>query len=375
MTDLLFVVGGRAGFTKAASVVGATRQAGLTCALVNTGRHFDADLSRVFFDELELPAPDVSLGVGSGSHAAHTASVMLAFEAELLRIRPSLVVVVGDADSALACALVAAKEGVPVAHVEAGLRCFDPTVPEEINRRLCDRLSTRLFTTSRDAGENLAGEGISMDHVFLVGNTMVDTLLRVRAAARERGAPARYGLDGGDYCLVALDRPNTFDEPDAAKRVLEAVVVISRCVPVVFAIHPRACDQLSSFGLADVIEREPGLILSGPLGYLDLVGLMSDARLVLTDSGSSQEETTALGVQCLTLLESTDRPVTVAQGTNRLVGTDQEQIVEEALTVLEETPHEGRTPELWDGAAGERVAAILCAEVYAEAPARTAATR
>ncbi len=369
MSDLLVVVGARPNFMKAASVVHSARQADLTCTLLHTGQHYDPELSRIFFDELELPPPDVFLGVGSGSHTVQKAKIMLGFEEELLGINPSVVVVVGDVNSTIACALVAVKEHYPVAHVEAGLRCYDPWMPEEINRRLCDHISTYLFTTSADADENLAREGITGDRVRLVGNTMIDTLLRFRDKARERRAPARYGLDGRDYCLVTLHRPNNVDDPESLKRVLEAVLVISRLVPVVFAIHPRTRERLASFGIEEILQREPGLIPSGPLGYLDFISLMSDARLVLTDSGGIQEETTVLGVPCLTLRESTERPVTVTHGSNRVVGTDQERIVEEALNVLESERAPVRTPELWDGAAGERIVGILRDELYAGLPA------
>jgi UDP-N-acetylglucosamine 2-epimerase (non-hydrolysing) len=369
MTDFLIVVGARPNFMKAASIVHAVRRSGLSCALLHTGQHYDRELSRVFFDELELPVPDVSLGVGSGSHAAQTANIMLAFEAELLRINPAIVVVVGDVNSTLACALVAIKERYPVAHVEAGLRCFDPWMPEEINRRLTDHLSTYLFTTSRDANENLEREGISPERVHFVGNTMIDTLLRFRAAARKKSSPARFGVAGRDYAVVTLHRPNNVDELDDLSRVLEAVVVVSRCVPVIFPLHPRTRKQLARHRLEQAITAEPGLTMCEPLGYLDFLGLMADAKLVLTDSGGIQEETTVLGVSCLTLRESTERPVTVTSGTNRVVGSDTERIVEEALAILEGPPAPSRIPELWDGQAGVRIVDRLRSEVYQGLPA------
>ncbi len=369
MTDLLIVVGARPNFMKAASVVHAARKAGLTCTLVHTGQHYDPELSRVFFDELRLPPPDVSLGVGSGTHASQTARIMLAFEEVLFRTKPSVVVVVGDVNSTLACALVAIKERFPVAHVEAGLRCFDPWMPEEINRRLCDHLSTYLFTTSRDANENLAREGIPPERVFFTGNTMIDTLLRFREAASARDAAARFGVDGRDYCVLTLHRPKNVDEPEPLSRILGAVAIISRCAPVIFPMHPRTLARLDVLGLDGMLAGEPGIIQCGPLGYLDFVGLISDARLVLTDSGGIQEETTVLGVPCLTLRESTERPVTVASGTNRVVGNDADLIVEEALAVLEGIRRPGSIPELWDGRAGERIVDVLHAELYQDVAA------
>jgi UDP-N-acetylglucosamine 2-epimerase (non-hydrolysing) len=369
MTDLLIVVGARPNFMKAASVVDAAQRAGLSSMLLHTGQHYDAELSRIFFDELELPAPDVYLGVGSGSHAVQTARIMLAFEEELLRIKPSVVVVVGDVNSTLACALVAAKERYPVAHVEAGLRCFDGWMAEEINRKLCDHLSTYLFTTSRDADDNLLREGVGAESISFVGNTMIDTLLRFVDVARERNAPARFGVEGKDYAVVTLHRPENVDERESLARVLEAIVLISRCVPVVLPLHPRTGERIASLGFGRLLTTEPGLITCKPVGYLDFVGLLAEGKLVLTDSGGIQEETTVLGIPCLTLRESTERPVTVSSGTNQVVGTDTKRIVEEALTILESPPGPTRIPELWDGRAGERIAVRLSAELSAGLPA------
>jgi UDP-N-acetylglucosamine 2-epimerase (non-hydrolysing) len=368
VTDLLVVVGARPNFMKATPILAAARAAGLSTSLVHTGQHYDTELSRIFFEELELDEPDVSLGVGSASHAEQTARIMLEFERELLRARPSVVVVVGDVNSTLACALVAIKERYPVAHVEAGLRCFDPWMPEEINRRLTDHLSTYLFTTSRDANWNLERENIPGERVHFVGNTMIDTLLRFREAARERGAPARLGLAGRDFCVLTLHRPDNVDELEQLARILEAIVVIGRCAPVVFPMHPRTRKRLAGTSLERRLASEPGIIVTEPLGYLDFVGLVADASLVLTDSGGIQEETTVLGVPCLTLRESTERPVTVTSGTNLVVGTDSELIVEEALKVLEGGPVEARVPELWDGRAGERIVGVLRRELDAGEP-------
>jgi UDP-N-acetylglucosamine 2-epimerase (non-hydrolysing) len=363
VTDLLIVVGARPNFMKAAAVVRAARSVGMRCRLVHTGQHYDAELSRVFFEELELPEPDVFLGVGSGSHAAQTARIMTAFEVELSCIKPSIVVVVGDVNSTLAAALVAVKERYPVAHVEAGLRCYDPWMPEEINRRLCDHVSSYLFTTSREAVANLLAEGIPQHRISFVGNTMIDTLLRFRAAARARRASTQFGLERGGYAVVTLHRPDNVDELDSLHGLLEALLLLSRCVPVVFPLHPRTRRRLASFGLGRIVDAEPGLIACNPLGYLEFISLLGDAALVLTDSGGIQEETTVLGVPCLTLRDSTERPVTVSSGTNRVVGTDPERIVEEALCVLEGPRLLRRRPELWDGRAGQRIVEQLACEL------------
>ena len=305
----------------------------------------------------------MSLGVGSGSHASQTARVMTEFERELLRIRPGVVVVVGDVNSTLACALVAIKEHYPVAHVEAGLRCYDPWMPEEINRRLTDHLSTYLFTTSRDADENLLGEGIPAERIHFVGNTMIDTLLRFRAAAGERRAPARFGVDDTPYAVLTLHRPNNVDEPGQLERVLDAALELSRDHPVVFPVHPRTRQRLEGTELLRRLDAEPRFIQTEPLGYLDFVGLIEAAQVVLTDSGGIQEETTVLGVRCLTLRESTERPVTVTHGTNTVVGTDARLIVEEARKAFASSGSEERRPELWDGGAGARIVDVLRREL------------
>jgi UDP-N-acetylglucosamine 2-epimerase (non-hydrolysing) len=327
--------------------------------IVHTGQHYDPQLTDAFFSELPLATPDVCLGVGSGSHADQTARVMLAFEPELLRVNPDAVVVVGDVNSALACALVAKKEHYPVVHVEAGLRCGDEWMAEEINRRLCDHLCDHLFTTSRDADENLAHEGIDPARVHFVGNTMIDTLLALLPAALARRAPERFGVVQRQYALLTLHRAENVDIPRCLARVVDAITVISRWLPIVLPLHPRTRARLGSFGLLEPLRREPGIILLEPLGYLDFVGLAADARLVLTDSGGVQEETTAMGVPCLTLRESTERPVTITHGTNRLVGTDPEQVVEAAHDVVAGAPLGPVMPELWDGKAGERIMKLI----------------
>jgi UDP-N-acetylglucosamine 2-epimerase (non-hydrolysing) len=371
-TDLLVVAGARPNFMKAASIVHAAEQAGLSYALVHTGQHYDRELSEVFFDELRLPEPDVYLGVGSASHAEQTARIMLAFEAELLRLDPAVVVVVGDVNSTLACALVAVKEHYPVAHVEAGLRCGEPRMAEEINRKLCDHVAKYLFTTSRDADENLVGEGVPAEHIELVGNTMIDTLLRFAEAARARGVSERLGLETGRYGVATMHRPENVDSAEVLAELVDALTRVAAHVPLVIPLHPRTADRLRRFGLDEALAATPGIITTPPLGYLDFIGLLADAHVVLTDSGGIQEEATVLGVPCLTLRDSTERPVTVEMGTNRVVGRDSDAVVSATIAVLERRGRPASIPELWDGRAGERIVASLSASLYEREEAASA---
>jgi UDP-N-acetylglucosamine 2-epimerase (non-hydrolysing) len=352
MTDLLVVVGARPNFMKAAPIVLAAARSGMSFSLVHTGQHYDAALSRVFFDDLGLPEPHVQLGVGSGSHAKQTARVMVAFESALLRIDPAIVVVVGDVNSTLACALVAAKEHYPVAHVEAGLRSFDERMPEEVNRRLCDHLSRWLYTTSVDANENLRREGIPDERMAFVGNTMIDTLMRCVDVARDRRVPERLLVGGRPYAVATLHRPENVDDPVVLSRLTAALAGVSRLLPVVLPLHPRTQKRLERDGLRELAK---GITTTTPLGYLDFLGLVADAALVLTDSGGLQEETTALEVPCLTLRESTERPITVTVGSNTVVGTDPVRIVSATAAILEGRTPRGTLPPLWDGHAAERI--------------------
>jgi UDP-N-acetylglucosamine 2-epimerase (non-hydrolysing) len=363
LTDLLIVVGARPNFMKADAVLRAARFVGLDVCLLHTGQHYDSELSQVFLEELGLPEPDVHLGVGSGTHAEQTARIMVAFERELKRVDPQIVVVVGDVNSTLACALVATKERYPVAHVEGGLRSYDPWMPEEINRRLCDHISAYLFTTSRDAVENLVRENIPADRIVFAGNTMIDTLLRVRERAKERETPARFGLERHQYAVATLHRPENVDDPESLRRMLAGLGTIGSRLPVVFPIHPRTRMRIAALGLSDAGVDDHRLIATGPLGYIDFIGLLADARLVLTDSGGVQEETTLLGVPCLTVRETTERPVTVTSGTNRVVGRDPERLVRAVSAALNTTSPGSRLPERWDGRAGERIVEHLHAEL------------
>jgi len=354
---LTCIVGARPNFPKMAPIIEAARRAGLEATLVHTGQHYDAALSDSFFTELDLPRPDVHLGVGSGSHAVQTAKVMEAFDAVLEGRHTDMVVVVGDVNSTLACALVAAKRRVPVAHVEAGLRSFDRTMPEEINRIVTDQLADLLFTTERTAAEHLVREGVSEQRIHFVGNVMIDTLLKHRATARKRGVLARLGLQPRSFALVTIHRPSNVDTPSSAGKTAAAIRVLGERLPVVVPLHPRTRSRFREFGLLDDLIAA-GISVLEPQSYFDFLALMDNAALVLTDSGGIQEETTALGVACMTFRENTERPITITEGTNQLVGTDP-AVVRAALAETLERPKSGHVPELWDGNAGERIIAVI----------------
>jgi UDP-N-acetylglucosamine 2-epimerase (non-hydrolysing) len=356
MNKIIVVAGARPNFIKIAPLMTALAAIpACTPILVHTGQHYDAGMSDVFFQELQIPHPLHALGVGSGSHAEQTARVMLAFEPLLRQERPNWVVVVGDVNSTLACALTAAKQGVPVAHVEAGLRSFDRTMPEEINRQLTDAISELLFTPSEDANANLHREGIAAARIHLVGNIMIDTLRRYEMAARARQTCKLYDLAAGSYALVTLHRPSNVDDRDTLQTLLQLLACLHEQTPVLFPAHPRTQARLQAWGIA----LPKGLRLCAPVGYLDFLSLMADARLVLTDSGGVQEETTALGIPCLTLRENTERPVTVTCGTNRVVGTDPCRILTAVNQVVAAGPLPKRLPPLWDGQTAPRIARLL----------------
>ncbi len=356
MSEILCVVGARPNFMKMAPILRALRAyPALHPYLVHTGQHYDEEMSRIFFDELDMPAPDRDLEVGSDTHARQTARIMTAFEPLVEERKPAMVVVVGDVNSTMACSLVAVKLGVPVAHVEAGLRSRDWSMPEEINRLVTDAVSTWLFATSEDAVSNLRAEGVAPERIHLVGNPMIDTLRQHLEAARARRAPERFGLERRDYALVTLHRPSNVDRADALRRVFDSLGELSERIPVIFPAHPRTRDRMERAGIAS----PPGIHLTEPLGYLDFLCLMDQARFVITDSGGIQEETTALGVPCLTLRPNTERPITVSEGTNRLLGEDPASILLASKILIEEGPPQPRCPKLWDGQAGKRIAAIL----------------
>lgn len=357
---LVHVVGARPNFMKVAPVLRAGALIpGLSQVLVHTGQHYDAAMSDSFFRDLGLPAPDENLGVGSGTHTEQTARIMLAFEPVLDRHAPDWVVVYGDVNSTVACALVAVKKGIRIAHVEAGLRSRDRTMPEEINRILTDQLADLLLTPSRDGNDNLAAEGIPSYRVRLVGNVMVDTLLRLREVALTRGMPEQLGVNGRDYAFVTLHRPSNVDDRNTLSELLGALDDLGSRMPVLFAVHPRTRRRISEFGLT---PPNGSVRLLDPLGYLETVNLVDGAALVLTDSGGLQEETTVLGVPCLTARPSTERPVTITEGTNRLVASRRDAIDAAVTDLLARRAggsfHPGK-PEGWDGRAAERVIAAL----------------
>jgi UDP-N-acetylglucosamine 2-epimerase (non-hydrolysing) len=333
--------------------------------LLHTGQHYDAAMKDAFFTQLGIPEPDVDLEVGSSSHAVQTAEIMKRFEPVLEAEKPAAVLVVGDVNSTIACALVAAKKGVMVIHVEAGLRSFDRSMPEEVNRVLTDQISDLLFTTERGALENLRREGIDTRRVHFVGNVMIDTLMAhlpraVPPVQTLASAPDPRVFLGGPagYALLTMHRPSNVDDPLVLRKLLEVLRRISDVLPIVFPVHPRTNARIQSTGLESLLAT-PRILRLAPLGYLEMLGLMAKARVVLTDSGGIQEETTALGVPCITLRESTERPITVEQGTNTIVGTDVERIEAAVKDVLSTGGKVGRVPEYWDGKASLRIKAVL----------------
>ncbi len=347
---LACIVGARPNFVKMAALVEEIRRRGLEYSLIHTGQHYSPEMSRTFFDELEIPAPGVNLEVGSGTAIAQTAEIMKRLEPVLDEAAPEVVVVVGDVNSTLAGALVASKLGIRVAHVEAGLRSFDRSMPEEINRVVTDALSDFLFVSEPSGERNLLAEGVPRRKIFFAGNVMIDTLLRFRSKAERSDVLERLGLEPAGYAVATLHRPSNVDHAPALAGLIRALGEIGRRTPVIFPVHPRTAHMISSAGL-----DTPGVRTVPPLGYLDFLHLMSRARMVLTDSGGIQEETTILQVPCLTLRENTERPVTIEHGTNRLVGTSPEKIVAAAREVLESPAPAGRVPEKWDGRASERI--------------------
>lgn len=326
--------------------------------LVHTGQHYDYEMSQAFFQDLKLPQPDIYLGIGSGTHAEQTGKVMIEFEQVLFKEKPDLVVVVGDVNSTLAAALAAVKLHTPVAHVEAGLRSYDQNMPEEINRVLTDHISDYLFTTSRYDDDNLEKENISSCKIFRVGNIMVDNLLYNREVAERSNILSRLGLQEQSYALLTLHRPSNVDNKESLTNILSAINSISQKIPVVFPVHPRTEKNIENFGLHDLFTGNPISFIK-PLGYLDFLKLEIDARLVMTDSGGIEPETTVLGIPCLTLLDATGWKETVNQGTNTLVGNDSQKLIEEAYKILDGEGKRGSCPELWDGKTAERIVAVL----------------
>jgi len=364
---VLHVAGARPNFMKVAPVLRALAERRVDNILVHTGQHYDRSMSAAFFEDLGLPEPDVHLEVGSGSHAEQTARIMERIEPVLIDHAPDLTVVVGDVNSTIGAALVCAKLLLPVAHVEAGLRSFDRTMPEEINRILTDQLSDLLFTTSPEAEENLSREGIPSDRIRFVGNPMIDSLDRHLEQARSSGILDRLGLEPNRFALVTLHRPSNVDDPETLGGILEALKDVAAKVPVVFPAHPRTVKMMRAHNLDRLVRLDPTSVVAGavsciePVGYVDFVRLMMDARVVLTDSGGIQEETTILGTPCLTLRWNTERPITIELGTNTLIGPDPDSIRRSAAAAIEGPRPEPKRPPLWDGRAGERIASEIVA--------------
>ena len=362
---VICVVGARPNFMKMAPILRAfvAHQPAIPTLLLHTGQHYDRDMNDKLFEDLRLPHPDINLEVGSGSHAVQTAEVMRRFEPVVDEKKPSCILVVGDVNSTLACTLVGVKKGIPVVHVEAGLRSYDRAMPEEINRVLTDQVADLLYTTERSAADNLAREGISADRIRFVGNVMIDSLLSNKEYARNPADSLRAaGLDpsiiNDGFGIVTMHRPSNVDHPEVLQALLGVLREISESIPLIFALHPRTKGNIERFGLGKLIDTKRMLMLP-PQGYLEMLGLMANARIVLTDSGGLQEETTALGVPCLTMRENTERPITVDQGTNTMVGRDIESIRRHAAEVLAGRGKSGRVPELWDGHTADRIAADL----------------
>jgi len=379
---IISVVGARPNFMKIAPIIKAIEKHNKSIGdsrlaichlLVHTGQHYDVNMSKLFFEDLGIPEPEIYLGVGSGSHAEQTARIMVEFEKVLLREKPDLVIVVGDVNSTIACALTAVKLHVPVAHVEAGLRSFDRTMPEEINRILTDAISDYLFITEKSAEANLIREGRSKEKIHFVGNVMIDTLLKNREKADKSQILPALNLRPKNYAVLTLHRPSNVDIKETFKRILEALEDIQKHVKVIYPIHPRSRNRLEEFGFSKrfdflSINCQPstlnGFVMIDPLGYLDFLKLMSESKFVLTDSGGMQEETTILGIPCISLRKNTERPITVEEGTNIVVGTNKDKIVGESLKIINGNKKEGRIPKFWDGKAAERIVDILLTQKY-----------
>lgn len=357
---ILNVVGARPNFMKIAPIHQVMKNStSIEPILVHTGQHYDEKMSRVFFEDLGLPVPDVYLGVGSGSHAWQTATIMIEMEKIVLDYRPGLVLVVGDVNSTMAATLVASKLHIPIAHVEAGLRSFDRAMPEEINRMVTDALTDFLFVTEESGRQNLLNEGIPPQKIHFVGNVMIDSLLSHLKKAKQSNTVSQLNLDHQPYALLTLHRPSNVDDQETFNNILSSLEQIEQKIPIIFPIHPRSRKMLGQFQFSDRITRMKNLNLIDPLGYLDFLSLMEQAKLVLTDSGGIQEETTVLGIPCLTLRNNTERPVTVELGTNVIVGMDTDKIVAESFKILAGKSKTGKIPPLWDGNAAQRIVDVI----------------
>jgi len=357
---ILSVVGTRPNFIKLGALVNEIKKHDVEHLLVHTGQHYDEEMSKLFFDDLELPKPDINLGVGSGSYGEQIGNIIIKLEKILIKEKPDLVVVVGDVNSTFAGALIAKQLGIKVAHVEAGLRSFDLTMPEEINRMLTDKISDFLFTTEESGNVNLLNEGVGKNKIFFVGNVMIDTLLKHKEKANKSDILGKLNVEKNDYCVLTLHRPSNVDKKEDFENVLSVLDTIQKKIKIVFPVHPRTKKNIELFNLDGTIKKMENLIITEPLGYLDFLCLIANSKFVLTDSGGIQEETTVLNVPCITLRENTERPVTVEQGTNLIVSVAKNKIIEKSLGIINnKAKTDGKIPELWDGKAAERIAEVL----------------
>ncbi len=366
MVKIINIVGARPNFMKIAPIMEAVVKHNEDCGnridqlLVHTGQHYDAEMSRSFFDVLGIPQPDINLEVGSASHAVQTGEIMIRFERVILEHRPDAIVVVGDVNSTIACAMVASKLGVRVAHVEAGLRSFDRTMPEEINRVLTDSISDFLFTTSKLACDNLRNEGVKEEKIFFTGNVMIDTLMKHICRIKEPD----YMRGENEYCALTLHRPSNVDSPEKLSSVIDILEEIQSDLKIIFPLHPRTRGMAEKHGLMKRIESLKGIRLLPPVSYTDFLYIMKHSKFVLTDSGGIQEETTVMGIPCLTMRENTERPETITEGTNILVGTDRDRIMSSVEDILTGRARKGSVPEKWDGHATERIISILAEKLH-----------
>lgn len=357
---IINVVGARPNFMKIAPLMKEYRKYdSFEPIIIHTGQHYDANMSDLFFNQLQIPKPDISLGVGSDSHSKQTAKIMEKFEDVCLDVQPDAVLVVGDVNSTMACSLVASKMGIKIIHLEAGLRSYDRTMPEEINRVVTDALADILLTPSKDADENLLKEGVSPSKIFFVGNIMIDTLFQFLPIAEKSNIMNELNLEKENYILVTLHRPSNVDFKENISKIINAFEEIQKDIKIIFPIHPRTRNKLAEFGLNEYVNSLKNLILTDPIGYLDFQKLMSNSKLVITDSGGIQEETTALKIPCITVRENTERPITVTEGSNEIVGLDMEKMVNLTQKALNNQWKESKIPLFWDGKTSQRVLKVL----------------
>jgi len=356
---IILVVGARPNFMKIAPLYRELESRNISRLLLHTGQHYDDNMSKVFFDDLGLPEPDIYLGIGSGTHATQTAKVMIEFEKICNEFNPSIVVVVGDVNSTVACSIVCAKLLIKCAHVESGLRSNDREMPEEINRIITDSISDILLTPSSDGNVNLEKEGISKDRIYLVGNIMIDSLLHNVKKSKSSKILEKLDLKKGQYSVLTLHRPSNVDDIDVLSEIIKSLKEITRSMVVVFPSHPRTTKQLKKFKMFETLSKMQNLHLIEPCGYIDFMSLVSNSNFVMTDSGGLQEETTALGIPCLTIRENTERPITIDEGTNTLVGSDSKKIISSVNEIMNNGGKKGKIPELWDGNTAQRIANIL----------------